>query len=204
MGMILPQRRPLWLACSPRQGGNCDAVMELVHKTLCGPESSGPQTVFLRDYTISPCVSCGRCSGQRLACPLFDTDDSKPLLDALYQASALILAAPVYFYHVPAQLKALIDRSQPWWMVRDIWNEAPPVRKTAHIILMGARPQGERLFEGALLSLRYWLDLFGYDLADPLTLYGLDGPDAFRKNAARQERVASYAAAIKAAISRGE
>ena len=202
--MTVSQQFPLLLACSPRQGGNCDAVMDVVRETLCGLEPSGPQVTFLRDNPVTPCVSCGHCAEQRLECPLSGTDASGPLFAALCRAPALVLVAPVYFYHVPAQLKALIDRSQPWWMVRDVWNEVPSSRKPAHVILLGARPQGEQLFEGALLTLRYWLDLFGYDLGDPLTLYGLDGPDAFRESAARRGQVARYAADVgNALVSRG-
>ena len=202
--MTVSQQPPLLLACSPRQGGNCDAVMDVVRDTLRSLEPSVPQVTFLRNHTISPCVSCGHCALQRLGCPRAERDDSGPLFAAFCRAPALVLVAPIYFYHLPAQFKALIDRSQPWWMLRDVWSETPPSRKPAHAILLGARPQGERLFEGALLSLRYWLDLFGYDLAEPLTLYGLDGPDAFRGNAAHREQVARYAAGVGSALASRE
>lgn len=184
----MPGSFPLYLGCSPRRGGNSDTALSLAREAL-----GGPPPLFLRDRTVLPCVSCGHCAGHKGECPLTERDGSAFLFDALQRAPVLILAAPIYFYHVPAQLKALMDRSQPWWMLRDAWREAPPVRKNAHVILLAARPKGPRLFEGALLSLKYWLDLFGFDIAGSLTLYGLDGPDDLRKNRALRLSVSRFA-----------
>ncbi|SBW05271.1 putative Iron-sulfur flavoprotein [uncultured delta proteobacterium] len=195
---------PLLLACSPRSGGNSDTAISVVQSLMDGADSSAPSVTFLRNHPVLPCVSCGHCARHKLACPLAARDESAPLFDALQSASALVLAAPVYFYHVPAQLKALIDRSQPWWMLRDAWKETPFPRRTAHIILIAARPQGQKLFEGSLLSLRYWLDLFGYDLAEPLTLHGLEGPDALRENTEQYARLVRYAETIKASLPRAK
>ena len=191
---------PWLLACSPRQGGNCDAVADSLCKGLSGQHTAGPTVTFLRDHPVAPCSSCGSCARQRLACPHLNMDASAPLFDALCKARTLVLVAPIYFYHVPAQLKALIDRSQPWWMARDIWKDPPFSQRNAHIILVGARPKGERLFEGALLSLRYWLDLFGYTLASPLTLNSLDRPEDFRNSPDHQALVADYAESIKTTL----
>ncbi len=152
-----------------------------------------PPPLFLRDHAVLPCVSCGHCAGHKGECPLTERDDSAFLFGALQSGSSLVLAAPIYFYHVPAQLKALMDRSQPWWMLRDRWCETPPRRKNAHVILVAARPRGKRLFEGALLSLTYWLDLFGFDLAGTLTLHGLEGPDDLRENAEQRLSVTRFA-----------
>lgn len=188
---------PLFLACSPRAGGNCDSALAIVRESL--PDCRF-QFAHLRDHPVMPCTSCGNCSRRKLSCPLASKDASAGLFDALQTASVLVLASPIYFYHVPAQLKALMDRSQPWWMLRDVWKEIPARRRVAHVILMGARPRGARLFEGSLLSLRCWLGLFGFTLAEPLTLYGLEGPDALRENPAHHNAVTRYAGSIRASL----
>ncbi|MCC8195018.1 MAG: NAD(P)H-dependent oxidoreductase [Deltaproteobacteria bacterium] len=195
---------PLLLACSPRQGGNCDTAMAIIRQGMGRVNKPAPPVTFLRDHAVSPCVSCGHCARHRLECPLFARDGSAPLFDALGHASSLVLAAPLYFYHVPAQLKALIDRSQPWWMARDVWGETPSSRRVAHIILIGGRSRGERLFEGALLTLRYWLDLFGFDLAEPLPLHDLDGHGALGQSGERSAQVARYAETIAASMPSAE
>ncbi len=193
-------QRVLLLACSPRRNGNSDTALHLARETIFGPEAAAPPVTYLRDHAVLPCVSCGHCGRHEGECPLFARDGSVPLFDALETSATLILAAPIYFYHLPAQLKALIDRSQTTWMLRYVWKKPRPPRRRAHVMLMGARQQGEKLFEGSLLTLKYWLELFGYDLAPPLTLYGLEGPDDLAGDAAKREAVIRYAANCRAEI----
>jgi len=177
------------LACSPRRGGNCDTAAAITRETGGG---AVPPVTALRDHAVLPCASCGYCAKHPGRCPLQDKDDSATLFELLQSASKLVLIAPVYFYHLPAQLKALIDRSQPWWTLRETGKGLPRGSRLAYPILVAARPSGKRLFEGSLLTLRYWLDLFGYDLVEPLTLYGLDGPLDLAGDAAQRATVARY------------
>ena len=189
------------LSCSPRLGGNCDDAAEIVFKAAgAGEVSSVPDITFLRDYTIFPCTGCHWCSASPGQCPLKEKDDSRQLFEMLQNAPELILIAPIYFYHLPAHLKALIDRSQTYWnLQRKVTAPAPlphsRVRK-AHIILMGGRKKGKQLFTGSLLSCRYWLDLFGFELAEPLCIYGVDDRGDLMRNDITREGVASYARAI--------
>lgn len=188
---------PLLLACSPRHGGNSDTALGMAHNIIYGPGADAPPVTYLRDHSVLPCISCGHCERHKGECPLRARDHSGPLFHALETAPVLILAAPIFFYHIPAQLKALIDRSQAAWMLRYVWKIPRPPRREAHIILMGARQQGLKLFEGSLLSIKYWLDLFGFDLAEPLTLYGLEGPDDMRDKEEPHQAVTRYAEGIR-------
>ena len=197
---------PLLLACSPRRGGNSDTALELARGTIYGPEAQTPPVTmppvtYLRDHSVLPCISCGHCERHAGECPLAARDDSAPLFRALETAPELILSAPIYFYHLPAQLKALMDRSQAVWMLRYVFKRPRPPRRRARVMLMGARQQGEKLFEGSLLSLKYWLELFGYDLAPPLALYGLEGLAALRDSGEKREAVIRYAEAVRAGSS---
>ncbi|MDL2210831.1 NAD(P)H-dependent oxidoreductase [Desulfovibrio sp. OttesenSCG-928-O18] len=179
----------LILACSPRRGGNCDAAAAVIRET----GGDIPPAAALRDHAVLPCISCGYCEKHPGECPLQAQDDSAALFNLLQNASKLVIIAPIYFYHLPAHLKALIDRSQPWWFLRQTPAAPPRGVRLAYPVLVGARPAGKRLFEGSLITLRYWLDLFGYTLAEPLTLYGLDGPTDLAENAAQREAVVRYA-----------
>ena len=129
-------------------------------------------------------------------CPLARKDDSAALLALLAETPELCLVSPVYFYHLPAQLKALIDRTQPFWRFAEAGLNpyAGLARRRCSVILAGARPGGERLFEGSLLTLRYAFRGLHADIAAPLTLYGLDGPDDIRAEAAAplRERIRAY------------
>lgn len=197
----------LILACSPRKSGNSDTAAAAVAGIL----EAGQRVTALRDHTVLPCVSCGYCSRHPGGpCPFMTKDDSGPLFAALERASALVLVSPIYFYHLPAQLKALVDRSQPWWTLRAAQglpsggNPAPDGKRVAYPILVAARPRGEQLFEGSLLTMKYWLPCFGYSLAEPLTLYGLDAAGALSGSPRAMERVREYAGRIRTAMPAGE
>ena len=195
---------PLLLACSPRHGGNSDSVLAHVRERIYEPEAAAPPVTYLRDHSVLPCISCGHCERHDGQCPLTPRDDSGILFTALETAPALVIAAPFYFTPIPAQLRGLVHRSQPVWSRRYVWKRPLPPRRPAHIILVGARRQGEKLFEGSLLTFKYWLELFGYELADPLTLYGLEGPDAFSRVPGQREAATRYADALRAGLARPE
>lgn len=132
--------------------------------------------------------------GLYLGCPLSAKDESSILLRALAGAGSLALVSPVYFYHLPAQLKALVDRTQPFWELQQRRAAGHAEKKRfCHVILLGARSRGDKLFEGSLLSLRYALAPLGVILPEPLLLYGLEKPADLSFNAAYKSRIAEYA-----------
>ena len=99
-------KRVLILSSSPRKGGNSDTLCD---RFLEGAAKAGHRVekVFLGDRDIRYCTGCGACvkTGQ---CP--QKDDMKELLERMIQADVLVMATPVYFYTMSAQMKTLIDR----------------------------------------------------------------------------------------------
>lgn len=177
-------------ACSPRRDGNCDTAASLIRET-CGEYA--PRVTALRDFSVLPCTSCGFCAQHPGECPLQTQDDSATLFERIHSATRLVLVAPIYFYHLPAHLKSLIDRSQTQWALQASRAETAAPCRMAYPVLIGARRSGDRLFEGSLLTLRYWLDVFGYTIAPAVTLYGLDGPSDLAQDAAAREKIIQYA-----------
>ena len=179
----------------------CDAC----RRAICAPLKSGPGT----SPGVSPGVSSGVSYDQArvkalfgqtggglpgLGCPLAARDYSAPLLTLLAEAPSLCLVAPIYFYHLPALLKALLDRTQPFWHLNDMGIDCfRAEERFCHVILIGARPQGKRLFEGSLLTLKYALTALRIRLAEPLLLHGLDQPSALAGDSRAGERVLRYA-----------
>jgi len=181
--------------CGPRKNGNTDRAAALFQETLAG-EGLAAEAVFLRRNRVDPCVGCGVCAkGPRHSCPLSAGDESGPLFDRLVHAPFLAFASPIYFYHVPAIFKALIDRTQRFYAALEAGNSPvknqPPRR--AYVILAAGRQRGDRLFEGTLLTLKYFLFPFGVTLAEPLTLRGLDGPMDFARSEEAADLVRDYA-----------
>lgn len=177
--MALQPATPLLLCASPRSG-NC---LEAARLFAAGFNAQRPEgapelkITMLRDYTVLPCIACGVCDTGR-ACPLLERDGSGPLLEAFLKAPFVAIAAPVYFYAISAQLKALLDRCQQYYAWREKGFgglDALPERK-AFIMLAAARERGEQLFNGPLFTLKFALAPFGLDIKAPQMLRGLDGP----------------------------
>jgi multimeric flavodoxin WrbA/putative sterol carrier protein len=66
------------------------------------------EVIHLTDHVIEYCVGCGYCM-EKGKCWI--PDDHPAILAQLLAADAVILASPVYFFHVTAQMKTFLDRS---------------------------------------------------------------------------------------------
>ena len=186
-------------ACSPRGGGNTDTAAAIVAETLKNKNiASG--VLPLREHKLMPCRGCNYCGTPGHACILAQRDDCEGLLRLLYTASAVFWLAPIFFYHLPAQSKALIDRAQAYWHLKR--NQDPEIMalppRQAHVLLIAARSRGEKLFEGSLSTLRYFFEPFNVTLAEPLLITGLDGPQDLMRATEQARRVADWAAAASA------
>jgi len=98
------------------------------------------------------------------------------LFALLLAAPSVVFCSPIYFYALPSQCKTWIDRSQRFWEARrkgDAWLLAYPERQ-GFACLMGGQPSGQRLFDGARLTLKYFLVNFGIGLAEPVAFRGKD------------------------------
>lgn len=184
------QEKALVLACSPRAGGNSDTIA-----AIAGREPPGATVLHLRGYPVLPCISCGYCTAHPGGpCPQGAKDASRALFAAMREAASLTVVSPIYFYHLPSQFKAFIDRAQPLWTLCNASGGFPSPTRRAGIILLAGRKSGTRLFEGSILTLRLWLKLFGFTPADPLELYGLDAPGDAAASDATREAVRRYMA----------
>lgn len=101
------------LSGSPRKGGNSDLLCDEFTR---GALESGHQVEKIRVSTqkIHPCSACYFCRQHSGEC--VHKDDMAALLQKMIDADVLVLASPVYFYSVDAQLKAVIDRTVARWL----------------------------------------------------------------------------------------
>jgi multimeric flavodoxin WrbA len=98
----------LVLSSSPRRGGNSDLLCEQFMK---GAQEAGhhAEKIFLRDKKINYCTGCGACLNGRRPCS--QKDDMSEILEKMIAADVIVMATPVYFYTMSAQMKTLIDRT---------------------------------------------------------------------------------------------
>lgn len=102
----------LILSGSPRKEGNSDILCNEFAK---GAEESGNKVEKIRvaDKKIGYCHGCYYCTSHNGECAI--KDDMAEILQKMIDADVIVLASPVYFYSIDAQLKALIDRTVARW-----------------------------------------------------------------------------------------
>lgn len=96
------------LSATPRKRGNSDILTDFA---VTGAAQAGAevQKVRLAELTIRPCTACNACQSA-VETPCVQQDDMLPLLDRIREADAFLLASPIYFCAVNAQMKAFLDR----------------------------------------------------------------------------------------------
>ncbi len=87
--------------------GNTSQMIRMIAEGL-SREGIVLEEIFLTDKTIAYCIGCAVCL-EKGKC--WRKDDHAGITDALFAADGIILASPVYFKHVTAQMKTFIDRS---------------------------------------------------------------------------------------------
>ena len=92
---------------SPRLKGNTNY---LVDQALAEAAKVGAHTekIVLSQYKVNPCLGHANCASFQ-SCR--QKDDTGWILDKFREADGVILATPVYYYNVTAQMKAFIDRN---------------------------------------------------------------------------------------------
>lgn len=105
-------KKVLVLSGSPRRNGNSDLLCK---EFLKGAVDAGnnAEKIFLRDKNINYCNSCYYCEKSGGTCAI--KDDMAEILEKIDQADVIVMASPVYFYSINAQIKALIDRCVAKW-----------------------------------------------------------------------------------------
>jgi multimeric flavodoxin WrbA len=166
---------------SPRREGN---TATLLGEAVRGAREEGAlvEEYVLRDMKISPCLeiyACkkdGRCAIQ---------DDFQTLHDRFLRCDGIMLASPMFFYTVSAHTKIMMDRCQSLWVKR-YWVEkkafgSVDTSRKGLFISVGAT-RGKRLFEGSLLTVRYFFDALDMELWRSLLYRGLDFQGDVRKH----------------------
>ena len=149
------------LSGSPRKHGNTDRLVEAFVKAAS--DHHDVEVISVHDYKVRPCSGCNTCfSNTDHAC--VQNDDMQLIYKKLSKADTVIIASPVYFYGLSAQLKAVIDR-----LHNPIRNEFA-IRRLG-LILVGAATLPE-LFDAIITQYRLTLNFFHLDDAGMVLVRG--------------------------------
>lgn len=136
----------LGILSSPRRKGNSEILLD---KALEAAESAGLDTerIVLNELKFVPCQECGGCN-KTGRCII--NDDMQAIYEKIDEASVIIIASPIFFGSLPAQLKAMIDRYQCRWVEKVVLKEKKDmkVKKKGFLILVSGSNR-KRFFKNA-------------------------------------------------------
>lgn len=140
------------LSGSPRKNGNTD---RLVRAFAEGAGTKNEvEVIAVRDYDVYPCIGCNTCF-EREENRCFRDDGMTRIYERLREADTVIIASPVYFYGISAQLKAVVDR------LHTPMRNSFPIRRLG-LILVGAAELPE-LFDSIIKQYDLILKFFSLD-----------------------------------------
>ena len=178
--LLKKELKVLGIAGSPRRGGNTDL---LLGEVMRGAVSRGAEvkTIILNDLKITPCqhydfcLKTGRCK---------ISDDMQMVYRELEQADRIVLASPIQFMGVTAQMKAMIDRCQALW-ARKYVLKVPPLgngrERKGLFISVGGR-KSANLFEPALAVVKTFFRVLDINYAGELLFPTVDKKGAITKH----------------------
>lgn len=93
---------------SPRKNGN---TAVLIDRFCEGAREEGNEVkvFYLHDMNLNGCRGCFGCDKDREN-PCVQRDDMKEIYDAYKEADVVVLASPLYYWHLSGQLIVALDR----------------------------------------------------------------------------------------------
>lgn len=164
---------------SPRRESNTEILLD---QALRGAGEAGAEVekVLVSKLKIAPCLEIYACRKDG-NCAI--KDDMQLLYKKLLEADHVIFASPMFFYGVPSQAKAVIDRCQALWVrkhVLGVGKEDKRERKGVFISVGATR--GAKLFDGAVLTVKYFFDAIGVKYSGDLLVRGIDDKGQIREH----------------------
>ncbi|NLA11484.1 MAG: flavodoxin family protein [Firmicutes bacterium] len=162
----------LAISASPRRNGNS----ELALRSFCrAAEENGitVELIRLQELRLEPCRGCELCEADGI-CVV--KDKMQPLYEKVAAVKGLVLATPIYFGSLSAQLKIFMDRFQSWWQAKYRLDK-PFVRledeKIGYIISTGALQRPD-FADNAVAIAKVYFHSINYHYGGSLSLQGLD------------------------------
>lgn len=117
---------------SPRKGNSEILLRKAVE--LCKRQGHETELIRVSQLSISGCTECDAC---KISGECIIQDDMDTVYKLIKQSHRIIIASPIFFFNVPAQLKLLIDRCQCFWYEKYILKKPMPEHRKALVILVG-------------------------------------------------------------------
>ncbi|TET50271.1 MAG: flavodoxin family protein, partial [Dehalococcoidia bacterium] len=163
--------KALGIMGSPRRQSNTEI---LLNKALEGAREAGAEVenVPVSKLKISPCLEIDACLKDG-NCPI--KDDMQLLYEKLLEADHIIFASPIFFYGITSQAKAVVDRCQALWVRKHVLGMGgEDKRERRGVFISVGATRGEKLFDGAVLTVKYFFDAINVEYSGDLLVRGID------------------------------
>ena len=169
-------RRIIVLVGSMRKGGNTDLLAQAFADGA--KQKNQVEIISVADYKVNPCIGCNSCF-TRDGNKCFQNDDMISIYEKLKEADIVVIASPVYFYGISAELKTIIDR-----LHTPMRNEFK-IKKLA-LLLVGAAAL-PNLFDAIKLQYQMILDYFHLEDLGMVLVRNVKNIGDIKKNIALKE-----------------
>lgn len=167
------------LVGSVRKGGNTDLLAQAF--AAGARVKHDVEILSVADYQVNPCIGCNSCF-QREGYRCFQKDDMEAIYGKLSNADVLVIASPVYFYGISAQLKVIVDR------LHTPMRNSFPIKKLA-LLLVGAASLPE-MFDAIKMQYQLVLHFFQLENAGMVCVRGVKDRGDIEGNEALNEAYA--------------
>lgn len=140
------------LVGSERKGGNTAMLVEAFADGA--KQNNNVKIISVSDYKVNACKGCESCSvnSKNQCC---QQDDMQKIYSEMLTTDVLVIASPVYFYGISAQLKAIVDRMHT--PMRNRFG----IKKLALLLVAGA--DFSTVFDPIILQYKMILNYFKLD-----------------------------------------
>lgn len=149
------------LFASPRKNGH---TARALNEYLSRSDFGEIDMIRAYDITIRPCMGCGACKRGR-GCVLADANIVRDIYERIAAADSLIIASPVYFNSVPAPMKCIIDRLQPYYIERFVSKTIKGKKENGTLIMCAGEKERKNTREVLHAQMKFVFDVLGYDLS---------------------------------------
>lgn len=180
----------LGISGSPRRGGNSETLLDQALKgaKYCGLDT---EKIILNELKFSPCQECDGCckTGKCII-----KDDMQIVYKKIEQTENLILASPIFFGSLSAQVKAMIDRCQCLWVAKYVLKNIPRPAKKKGILILASGANREKFFQNAESIVKNFFAVLDIEFKDKLYCPKID----------EKGKILKYPECLKKAFTIGE
>lgn len=160
---------------SPRPKSNSTILARTILQKA-GELGAETEEFVLNKLQFKGCQGCETCKKKLDRCVL--KDDLAPVLEAVKEADAVVLATPNYFGEVSGQFKAFFDRTYSF-LNADFSSRVQSGKSSVFVFAQG---QGDlNMYQDVFPRYEYWLKHYGFANNHLLRMGGPRDPDSALK-----------------------